>query len=222
MGSRSSPRRMADSSSPTRSAQWDAFVFETTGDLTTPGTDRQPPISADGEKAFYDAIRGGKGFIGMHCATDTFGHHRPAQQGCRRPLHPDDRRRVHHPRAQQESTIDVADPNSPASPRDSATRELVQDHRRMVRPEEPRRRSSCDHGPGHQGDEGPHVPAAQLSRSPGPGRTARAESSTPRWATAKTSGKTRCTRASCSAPSAGRPAASTPRSSPTSAGDPRI
>jgi uncharacterized protein len=56
--------------------QWDAFVFQTTGDLTTPGTDKTPPISADGEKALYDAIRGGKGFMGMHCATDTFGQHR--------------------------------------------------------------------------------------------------------------------------------------------------
>ncbi len=60
---------------PDKIGQWDAFVFETTGDLTTPGTDKTPPISADGEKAFYDAIRGGKGFMGMHCATDTFGHH---------------------------------------------------------------------------------------------------------------------------------------------------
>jgi type 1 glutamine amidotransferase len=62
---------------PDRIGQWDAFVFETTGDLTTPGTDKAPPISAEGEKAFYDAIRGGKGFIGMHCAADTFGHHGP-------------------------------------------------------------------------------------------------------------------------------------------------
>ena len=60
---------------PDQIGQWDAFAFETTGDLTTPGTDKNPPISADGEKAFYDAIRAGKGFMGMHCATDTFGHH---------------------------------------------------------------------------------------------------------------------------------------------------
>src|SRR5262249_17828158 len=56
-----------------------AFAFETTGDLTTMGTNRGEvgkPMSPDGEKAFYDAIRGGKGFIGMHCATDTFAHHR--------------------------------------------------------------------------------------------------------------------------------------------------
>jgi len=56
--------------------QFDAFVFETTGDLTKPGTDKQPPMSADGEKNLYEAIKGGKGFVGFHCATDTFGHHR--------------------------------------------------------------------------------------------------------------------------------------------------
>lgn len=61
---------------PDQIGQWDAFVFETTGDLTKPGTDKHHPISADGEKAFFDAIRGGKGFMGMHCATDTMGQHR--------------------------------------------------------------------------------------------------------------------------------------------------
>lgn len=62
---------------PDKIGQWDAFAFETTGDLTTPGEkgvnkDNGPPMSADGKKAFLDAILGGKGFIGMHCATDTF------------------------------------------------------------------------------------------------------------------------------------------------------
>ncbi|WP_435016175.1 ThuA domain-containing protein [Tundrisphaera sp. TA3] len=61
---------------PDKIGQWDAFAFETTGDLTKEGTDKTPPISADGEKAFYDAILSGKGFVGIHCATDTFGHHR--------------------------------------------------------------------------------------------------------------------------------------------------
>src|SRR5262249_49282442 len=58
--------------------QFDAFVFETTGDLTSQGTtEKSPPISPEGEKALYEAIRAGKGFLGMHCATDTFGHHAP-------------------------------------------------------------------------------------------------------------------------------------------------
>ena len=47
-----------------------------------------PPMSPDGEKAFYDAIRGGKGFVGMHCATDTFGHH---ARGTRAPRTPTSR-----------------------------------------------------------------------------------------------------------------------------------
>ena len=33
-------------------------------------------MSKDGKAALLDAIRGGKGFVGMHCATDTF--HSPA------------------------------------------------------------------------------------------------------------------------------------------------
>jgi uncharacterized protein len=57
---------------PDKIGQWDAFAFETTLDLTTPGTDKSPPMSKDGKQAFLDAIHGGKGFVGMHCATDTF------------------------------------------------------------------------------------------------------------------------------------------------------
>ena len=71
---------------PDKIGEWDAFVFETTGDLTTEGTaEKSPPMSPDGEKAFYDAIRGGKGFLGMHCATDTFGHHGPRNKGAEDP-----------------------------------------------------------------------------------------------------------------------------------------
>ncbi|WP_337175511.1 ThuA domain-containing protein [Paludisphaera sp.] len=70
---------------PDRIGEWDGFVFYTTGDLTTPGTDGQPPLSADGEKALYDAIRGGKGFVGMHCATDTFGHFGARNKGAEDP-----------------------------------------------------------------------------------------------------------------------------------------
>lgn len=58
---------------PDQIGQWDAFAFMTTGDLTKPGLDRRTPISEAGLKAFFDAIAGGKGFVGMHCATDTFG-----------------------------------------------------------------------------------------------------------------------------------------------------
>jgi uncharacterized protein len=52
--------------------QFDAYFFHTTGDLTQAGTDKNPPMSTEGKKAFLDAIHRGKGFIGTHCASDTF------------------------------------------------------------------------------------------------------------------------------------------------------
>lgn len=57
---------------PDQIGQWDAFAFYTTGDLTQPGTDGQPPMSPAGKQALLEAIRGGKGFVGFHCASDTF------------------------------------------------------------------------------------------------------------------------------------------------------
>jgi uncharacterized protein len=53
-------------------AKYDAFAFYTTGDLTKSGTDKQPPMSPEGKAAFLRAIEQGKGFVGMHSATDTF------------------------------------------------------------------------------------------------------------------------------------------------------
>jgi type 1 glutamine amidotransferase len=98
---------------PDQIGQWDVFVFETTGDLTQPGTDKTNPISADGEKAFYDAIRGGKGFVGMHCAADTFGHFPPRDKG------PDDQyiqmiggQFVSHG-PQQVARLEIVDPEFP-------------------------------------------------------------------------------------------------------------
>lgn len=57
---------------PDKIGDWDAFVFYTTGDLTQEGTDKTPAMSEEGKRAFLDAIAGGKGYMGMHCATDTF------------------------------------------------------------------------------------------------------------------------------------------------------
>ncbi len=51
---------------------YDGLVFFTTGDLTVAGADKQPPMSADGKAALLKAIEGGMGFLGLHCATDTF------------------------------------------------------------------------------------------------------------------------------------------------------
>jgi type 1 glutamine amidotransferase len=53
-------------------AQFDAYFFYTTGDLTELGGDKQPPMTAAGKAAFLDAIKNGKGFIGTHSAADTF------------------------------------------------------------------------------------------------------------------------------------------------------
>jgi uncharacterized protein len=57
---------------PENLAKYDAFFFYTTGDLTTRGTDGNPPMSKEGKAAFLDAIYKGKAFIGTHSATDTF------------------------------------------------------------------------------------------------------------------------------------------------------
>jgi type 1 glutamine amidotransferase len=57
---------------PENIAGYDAFFFYTTGDLTTAGTDKNPPMSKEGKAAFLEAIHNGKGFLGTHSATDTF------------------------------------------------------------------------------------------------------------------------------------------------------
>jgi uncharacterized protein len=59
--------------------QYAAFIFFTTGDLTTEGGDKNPPMSAAGKQAFLDAIHNGTGFVGIHAATDTF-HTEPDSQ----------------------------------------------------------------------------------------------------------------------------------------------
>ena len=53
-------------------AQFDAFIFYTSGDLLAPGKDGNPPMTAAGKAALLDAIAAGKGFVGIHSAADTF------------------------------------------------------------------------------------------------------------------------------------------------------
>jgi len=57
---------------PEKLADFDVIAFYTTGDLTTPGTDKSPPMPAGGKEALFNHVRSGKGFIGFHCASDTF------------------------------------------------------------------------------------------------------------------------------------------------------
>ena len=61
-------------------ADYSGVVFFTTGDLTTEGGDKNPPMSAEGKKKFLATIDSGAiGFVGIHAATDTF-HTEPDTQ----------------------------------------------------------------------------------------------------------------------------------------------
>jgi type 1 glutamine amidotransferase len=53
-------------------ADFDVIMFYTTGDLLSEGPDGQPPMTAAGKQALLDAVAGGKGFVGVHSASDTF------------------------------------------------------------------------------------------------------------------------------------------------------
>jgi len=55
--------------------QFDAFFFETQGNLLEKGVDGEPPMSEKGKKHFLDLIAQGKGFVGSHCASDTCHSH---------------------------------------------------------------------------------------------------------------------------------------------------
>jgi type 1 glutamine amidotransferase len=105
---------------PENIAAFDAFLFYTTGDLTAPeATDGSKPMSKEGKKALLDAIRDGKGFVGFHCASDTF--HSPGDQAESQPVGERDpyikmlggEFVVHG--AQQTTTMTVADPKFPGA-----------------------------------------------------------------------------------------------------------
>src|SRR5437660_1626822 len=60
---------------------FDGFVFETQGNLLSEKCqDNSPPMTLDGKKALLEAVAGGKGFVGCHCASDTF-HSKAHYQG---------------------------------------------------------------------------------------------------------------------------------------------
>jgi type 1 glutamine amidotransferase len=61
--------------------QFDAVFFYTTGDLTSEGTDKNPPMSPEGKQALFDYVASGKGFVGTHSASDTFHTNNEAQKG---------------------------------------------------------------------------------------------------------------------------------------------
>jgi hypothetical protein len=52
---------------------FDGFLFETQGNLgAEKSLDGAPPVPPEGKKALLEAIEGGKGFVGCHCASDTY------------------------------------------------------------------------------------------------------------------------------------------------------
>src|SRR5262245_1021594 len=60
--------------------RFDGFVFETQGDLTQEKCkDGSPPVPPEGKKALLEAVAAGKGFVGSHCASDTY--HSPGPRG---------------------------------------------------------------------------------------------------------------------------------------------
>lgn len=52
--------------------KFDVIMFYTTGDLCSVGTDGNPAMTTAGKQALLDAVAGGKGFVGVHSASDTF------------------------------------------------------------------------------------------------------------------------------------------------------
>lgn len=68
-------------------AGFDVFLFYTSGDLLSAGTDGQPPLSLAGKQALLDAVAAGKGFVGLHSCSDTF-HAGESGGGIPKPSHP--------------------------------------------------------------------------------------------------------------------------------------
>lgn len=60
--------------------QYDAIAFYTSGDLTKPNKAGTPPMTPEGKKKLLDTIAAGKGFVGLHAATDSFHTPGPGNQ----------------------------------------------------------------------------------------------------------------------------------------------
>jgi hypothetical protein len=72
-------------------AQFDAVFFYTTGNLLEEGTDKQPPMTAEGKQALFDFVKSGKGFVGTHSASDTFHTDNESKKGPERFLNHGDK-----------------------------------------------------------------------------------------------------------------------------------
>ncbi len=52
--------------------RYDCIAFYTSGDLTKPKPGQGPPMSSAGKQKLLEAVAAGKGFVGLHAATDSF------------------------------------------------------------------------------------------------------------------------------------------------------
>jgi type 1 glutamine amidotransferase len=99
-------------------AKFDGFVFETQGDLCEEKCkDGSPPMPREGKKALLELVASGKGFVGCHCASDTFHSDGPRNRNQERnKLDPYiamlGGEFIKHGR-QQKATLHVADPRFP-------------------------------------------------------------------------------------------------------------
>jgi uncharacterized protein len=102
-------------------AGFDGFVFETQGNISAEKSlDGAPPVTDKGKQNLLDAVAGGKGFVGCHCASDTW--HSPGPGNETQPRDKVDpyiamlggEFIVHG--AQQKSSLTVADPKWPGLP----------------------------------------------------------------------------------------------------------
>lgn len=61
---------------PENLAKYDVIALYTSGNLLRSGTDKTPPMTAEGKAALFRAVREGKGVVGLHSATDSFRNER--------------------------------------------------------------------------------------------------------------------------------------------------
>jgi uncharacterized protein len=62
-------------------SQFAAVFFYTTGDLCSPGTDKQPAMTLEGKQALFEYVKSGHGFVGTHSASDTFHTDNESKKG---------------------------------------------------------------------------------------------------------------------------------------------
>ena len=97
--------------------QFDAIAFYTSGVLTAPDKQNDPPMSEKGKQRLLDAIAAGKGFVAYHSGSDSF--HTPGPRDENQPQ-PDPYLAmvggefiIHG--AQQEALLRVTDPAFPGA-----------------------------------------------------------------------------------------------------------